>query len=700
MPNQPGLQQNIVFFPAYPLLVRGVGRILGGRLTSYIGAGMLVSFAAFFGALIYLYALARDTLDEDQARFAVWADGDVPVRAVLRRDLRRVAVAARDDRDVLSLHARASSARAAPWGLLVGLTKTNGVSALDPARDARHPGRAGRAGRAAARAGRTRPGGQRPNVVTALAAAAMPGIGMLIYSAYVWQLTGDPLGWLEGARRVGPRVPGARRRSWATGSTSSRTPASRATSRRCRYDLINALGAIFVLAAVWPVARRLGLAYAVFILVFMLPPLAAGGLISAGRFSSVLFPAFLWLAGAVAAEASPGMARLVRGLSGAERGAVLHLAPALLTRLRASRRSHGAAAEGRERRRAKTDIIRGEMCRHRSRAGSICWRCCWRSAFAARRRAASVAQGQRRAQAPRRAGDAVPGRDPRLHRRTVRRGRHSSPTSSICKDPDVVALRGARGDRARALRRGRSRAAAAASRRAPASEAALELGLLQQMLGRPGARARRSRRVAALADDAHERAGAGARAAARCARSAASRKPTRPIATRRAWRPTTPRSTPAGASCSSRSTTTPKRVEVVPGGAASRSALGAGAGRRRRRRSADDNPPQAAALAKRALEINPSLGRRARLPRQPGRSTPSKRDEARAVARQGARDQSVEPRGARARSAALAYVEDKHAGVRGRGRARRWRSRPATARSTAWPASWPRTTTGSTKRWR
>mgnify|MGYP003694694431 CR=1 FL=1 len=41
-----------------------------------------------------------------------------------------------------------------------------------------------------------------------------------------------------------------------------------------------------MLAAVWPVGRKLGLAYAVLILVFILPPLAAGGLISAGRFSS------------------------------------------------------------------------------------------------------------------------------------------------------------------------------------------------------------------------------------------------------------------------------------------------------------------------------------------------------------------------------------------------------------------------------
>jgi Gpi18-like mannosyltransferase len=31
-----------------------------------------VSFAAFFGALAYLYGLARSMLDDDGARFAVW----------------------------------------------------------------------------------------------------------------------------------------------------------------------------------------------------------------------------------------------------------------------------------------------------------------------------------------------------------------------------------------------------------------------------------------------------------------------------------------------------------------------------------------------------------------------------------------------------------------------------------------------------
>jgi hypothetical protein len=37
----------------------------------------------------------------------------------------------------------------------------------------------------------------------------------------------------------------------------------------------------------------------------MLPPLAAGGFLSAGRFSSVMFPVFLWLAAAIPARHRP-----------------------------------------------------------------------------------------------------------------------------------------------------------------------------------------------------------------------------------------------------------------------------------------------------------------------------------------------------------------------------------------------------------
>ena len=78
VPNQPGLQQNIVFFPAYPMLVRTIGRLFGGHAAGYVSAGMTVSLAAFFAALVYFYALVRDFLDDERARYALWLLASYP----------------------------------------------------------------------------------------------------------------------------------------------------------------------------------------------------------------------------------------------------------------------------------------------------------------------------------------------------------------------------------------------------------------------------------------------------------------------------------------------------------------------------------------------------------------------------------------------------------------------------------------------
>ena len=101
------------------------------------------------------------------------------------------------------------------------------------------------------------------------------------------------------------------------------------TRIRPRFPPISstALGALFVLVAAWPVARRLGIAYAVFIVINILPPLAAGGFLSAGRFSAVLFPAFVWFASAVPERHRAGLARKLHGGAGVQRHVVLHVAP-------------------------------------------------------------------------------------------------------------------------------------------------------------------------------------------------------------------------------------------------------------------------------------------------------------------------------------------------------------------------------------
>ncbi len=295
--NNPRDQQNIVFFPAYPMLMRVAGRLLGGEASAFVIGGTLVSFGAFFWGLTYLFRIARDMLaDDDRARYAVWLIAAYPFAwffsAIYTEALFLVgAVGA-------FYHFRRSELlRAGLWGLLVGLTRPNGcflsiplgVAAISPWLPTWIAG-----------GGDTSPDRDpsRRNakaLLSALCAAAMPGIGVLLYSAYVWRLTGHPLAWAEGHAAWGREYRGlsvlvSDRYAWLANdgvyAYTSQVPG----------DLVNALGALFVLVAAWPVARRLGLAYSVFILVNILPPMAAGGMLSAGRFSSVLFPAFVWFA--------------------------------------------------------------------------------------------------------------------------------------------------------------------------------------------------------------------------------------------------------------------------------------------------------------------------------------------------------------------------------------------------------------------
>jgi hypothetical protein len=291
--RNPGGQQNIVFFPAYPLTVRIVGDLLGGQLTSYMLAGVLVSFAAFFAALAYLYALARETLEDEDARYALWLVGAYPFAvffgAIYSESMFLLAAVA------TFYHVRKGQfVRASCWGLLAGLTRAPGcfisiplaILALEPWLP-----------RAIVGGASDRPTPRHP-VVKALAAAATPGLGMLAYSAFIWRLSGHPFAWASGHAAWGRHYQGLAvlftdryhyiANAGVTGYVS-----------QLPSDMLNGLGALFVLAAVWPVARQLGLAYAVYILVNILPPLADGGLLSAGRFSSVLFPAFIWFGGAV-----------------------------------------------------------------------------------------------------------------------------------------------------------------------------------------------------------------------------------------------------------------------------------------------------------------------------------------------------------------------------------------------------------------
>lgn len=292
-------QQNIVFFPAMPMLMRVAGRLFGGAPIAYLWGGTLVSLLAFTAALAYLFRFTRDVMGAERiARTAAWLVATYPFALWY-------GVPYTESLFLLGAigafyHFRRDEyLKAGAWGLLVGLTRPNGcflsiplaVMAVSPwlplwLRGGTPDASAPREPRGPLLMG---------TLVRRLATAALPGVGVLLYCAYIWQLTGNPLSWAEGHVAWGRSYQGLsilvtdRVRYLAESGVYAYTSQG-------ANDFVQVLGVLFALAAVWPVARRLGLAYAVFIVINILPPMAAGGLLSAGRFSSVLFPAFIWWA--------------------------------------------------------------------------------------------------------------------------------------------------------------------------------------------------------------------------------------------------------------------------------------------------------------------------------------------------------------------------------------------------------------------
>ena len=195
-----GNQQNIVFFPAMPLLMRVAGRLFGGSSTAYVWGGTIVALLAFIGGLAYLFRMARDMLGDDhRAAFAVWLVAAYPFSVWFSTPYTESLFLVGATGAFFHFR-RGEFLKGAAWGLLVGLTRPNGaflslplaVLALEPWLPATLVG-APTAVPATRAAERTT-----ARLVRSLAAASFPGLGALLYSAYIWWLTGDPLSWAEG----------------------------------------------------------------------------------------------------------------------------------------------------------------------------------------------------------------------------------------------------------------------------------------------------------------------------------------------------------------------------------------------------------------------------------------------------------------------------------------------------------------------
>lgn len=302
-------QQNIAFFPAYPLTVRFFSTVLGRQP---LWTGVAISIVAFYFALIYLLRLARSELgDNDQAATTVILIAAYPFAVFF-------SAAYTESLFLLTLvgavyHFRHNQLwRSACWGFLCGLTRPPGcllsvvlgLMAIAPVWDrsrlARRPVR-----RSGDREGGWRvivppPGGWRA-IGARLLAASAPGLGMLAFSAFIYRLTGHPFQWMMQNAAWGRVYRGLDSIVSIRADFIANNGFYAYVSEQT-VDLFYSLAVILCLAAVWPVYRRFGLPYAVFIILNLLPPMSAGGMLSMGRVTSVLFPVFLWLGAAVPAH--------------------------------------------------------------------------------------------------------------------------------------------------------------------------------------------------------------------------------------------------------------------------------------------------------------------------------------------------------------------------------------------------------------
>lgn len=319
-------QRNIAFFPALPLLIRPVGKAFGmtewtvsreRRMLRALWAGVLISLIAFLWALYYVARLAGELLGGEYAASATLLLAAYPFaifyNAPYTESLFLLGSAG------ASYHfLRRQWFASSFFGLLVGLTRPNGcfVSiplgiialqevvqswrgsktrpyALQPyvRRDVLDPsvGRGLQTGPDDAATPR--------GIAARLIAAAMPGVGMLIFTVYLFNMTGVWFAWTRSHEAWGRTYQGLGPFTTAFGWL--RDEPFLQVIANIPFNTLNALGVLFALALTYPVFRRLGLAWGIFVLVNVVPPLFAGGVLSMGRLSATLFPLFLALAAIV-----------------------------------------------------------------------------------------------------------------------------------------------------------------------------------------------------------------------------------------------------------------------------------------------------------------------------------------------------------------------------------------------------------------
>ena len=251
------------FFPLYPLLVAGLGRLLLGH---YLLAGVLVSLAAGAAAFVLLYRLTCLRLGEEAARHTILFLAVAPTSLFF---------GAVYSESLFLLLAVATFLLAERGSVLAGRSG-GGARAPDPV------------GRSRPAAGARRARVARPDRRRSLAGVAVAPLLFAIYPAVLAIWIGHPLAFLDAQKVVWER------------RLSPAGPLGGVVAAVQDRELLD-LGVAFALIALGVVAwRRIGPAYGLYTLTSVALPLTFVSdkvpLWSMQRFAVVVFPAFMALA--------------------------------------------------------------------------------------------------------------------------------------------------------------------------------------------------------------------------------------------------------------------------------------------------------------------------------------------------------------------------------------------------------------------
>jgi hypothetical protein len=272
---------NVAFFPVYPLLMRHVGRLFGTYHAAYYFGGIIVSWLSFVGAMVALYYLARL---------------DVPRRTALRAVL-LIAVfpfsyffgeVYSESTFLLFAVLGFYGFRTRRWWL-GGLAASVAIATRVPG-VLMMPALAWIAWRQAEPTVRDR--------ALAVAGLVVALGGFAWYCGFVYSLSGHPFAWVATIEKWDYHPGGAPWTALARVfvNLATRPYAYLQSGSAALIDtLYGVTGLVFVLMTpfVW---YRLGAGYALFMLLNLWLPLSSGLTEGIGRYCSVLFPGFIWLA--------------------------------------------------------------------------------------------------------------------------------------------------------------------------------------------------------------------------------------------------------------------------------------------------------------------------------------------------------------------------------------------------------------------